>query len=75
MSDWLVKAENVGVKLGGRPILQDISFELQRGQLVTLIGPNGAGKTTLVRIVLGLMTGYQGKLRRQQGLRLSLIHI
>lgn len=71
MTDWLVKAEHIGVNLGGRQVLQDVSFNLERGQLVTLIGPNGAGKTTLVRIVLGLMTDHQGTIRRQSGLRIG----
>ena len=38
-----------------RQILQDISFELEEGQLLAILGPNGAGKTTLLRCIMGLL--------------------
>jgi zinc/manganese transport system ATP-binding protein len=47
----------VGASLGfpGRPILQDIDFDLKQGEFVGLLGPNGAGKTTLLRSLMGLL--------------------
>ncbi|HZT46299.1 MAG TPA: ABC transporter ATP-binding protein [Gaiellaceae bacterium] len=47
--------EHVTVELGGRPIVEDVSFSVEHGEWVTLIGPNGAGKTTLLRAVAGLV--------------------
>ena len=49
-----IDARNVTVRLGGTPVLQDVSIELDGGNLIGLIGPNGAGKTTLVRALAGL---------------------
>lgn len=43
------------VSYGGQPVLEDVTFALQAGQLVGIIGPNGAGKTTLLKSILGLL--------------------
>ncbi len=38
----------------GSPAVQDVSFELRRGETIALVGPSGAGKTTLVKLLVGL---------------------
>ena len=42
------------MSLGGRQVLDNVSFTVGPGQFTGLIGPNGAGKTTLLRVILGL---------------------
>ncbi|MBX7200231.1 MAG: metal ABC transporter ATP-binding protein [Rhodospirillaceae bacterium] len=42
------------ISRGGRKILDNVDFTVDRGEIVTLIGPNGAGKSTLVKAALGL---------------------
>jgi zinc/manganese transport system ATP-binding protein len=50
----LLRLDDVGVRLGGREVLRDVSLTVRAGEFTGLIGPNGAGKTTLLRIILGL---------------------
>jgi zinc/manganese transport system ATP-binding protein len=57
----LLRLENIGVRLGGRQILSDVSFTVAPGQFTGLIGPNGAGKTTLLRVILGLTPPTEGR--------------
>lgn len=57
-----LQIRELGVKLGGRDLLERISFSACRGELLALIGPNGAGKTTLLRAIAGLLT-FQGDVR------------
>jgi len=46
---------DVTVELGGRRVLEGVSFEVRRGEFAALLGPNGGGKTTLLRAALGLV--------------------
>ncbi len=48
-----VRAEGIRKAYGRRPVLEDVSFEVRRGELFALLGPNGAGKTTTVEIIEG----------------------
>lgn len=64
----LISASHVGYRVAGRQIINDVSFDLEPGQITTVIGPNGAGKSTLVNIVIGLNTQIQGSIKRQNGL-------
>ena len=50
-----LELKNVGVKIQGDIILEDVSFHLHCGEIVALIGPNGAGKSSLFRSILGQM--------------------
>ena len=48
---------------GGRPILNNLSFQLYEKERIALIGPNGSGKTTLFHVVMGLIKPTGGKIR------------
>ena len=51
----ILQAQSVSVRLGGAPVVTNVSLELRTDELVALVGPNGAGKTTLVRALAGLL--------------------
>jgi zinc/manganese transport system ATP-binding protein len=57
----LLSLEDVGVRLGGRPVLSEVTFSLRKGEFTGIIGPNGAGKTTLLRVILGLIEPSGGR--------------
>ncbi len=45
------------------PVLKNINFSVEEGELVAILGPNGAGKTTLLKIILGLLKPQKGEVR------------
>lgn len=56
-----IEVKNLRFSYGDRPVLHDISFSVENGELLSILGPNGAGKSTVFRCVLGLLSGYQGQ--------------
>ncbi|MEI6256767.1 MAG: ATP-binding cassette domain-containing protein [Planctomycetota bacterium] len=55
--------EELSFHFDGKPILEDFSTEILRGDKVGIIGPNGAGKTTLLKLLLGQLKPQQGTVR------------
>lgn len=53
-------AEKICVKLGGKEILQDVSYEFLSGKRTAIIGPNGAGKSTLLKVLCLLNEKFSG---------------
>jgi ATP-binding cassette subfamily F protein 3 len=64
--DLVVRAEGLA-KAYERPLFQDISVDIPRGQRWALLGPNGCGKTTLLRCFLGLVQPDAGQIKLAQG--------
>jgi ABC transport system ATP-binding/permease protein len=67
----VIEAKDVSVALGGRPLLQDFSTTIFRGDRIGLIGPNGSGKTTLLKTLLGELTPDAGEVRLGSGLEIA----
>lgn len=49
------EAAHLSVRMGGRTLLEDVSFSLEAGQMLAVVGGSGAGKTTLCRALMGLL--------------------
>jgi zinc/manganese transport system ATP-binding protein len=65
----VLEVDDVSVSLGGRRVLDQVSFSVQAGGFCGLIGSNGAGKTTLLRVILGLLTPSGGRIAVTGGTR------
>lgn len=58
----LLKVEDIHVYYGAVHAIKGLSFQVPRGQIVTLIGSNGAGKTTVLRTISGLLRPTKGQI-------------
>ena len=56
----MLKVKNLTGGYFGNPVLKDVNFEINDGELVGLIGLNGAGKSTTIQEIIGLLTPYSG---------------
>jgi len=54
LSSFRLEVAGLSVNLGGRPVLKDLGFAGESGQVLAVVGRNGAGKTTLLRSLVGL---------------------
>ncbi len=58
----ILSVENLSHRYGDQPALDDLSFEMQEGEIFGLLGPNGAGKTTTVRLLNGMFLPSAGRM-------------
>ena len=63
MSSDVIEIEHLSFAYPLTPVLEDVTFSIQRGDFVCIVGPNGGGKTTLLRLILGLLTPSRGSVR------------
>ena len=59
-ADILLKIDNISLRFGGVHALQQVSFEIERGEIVAIIGPNGAGKTSMLNVINGFYHPQEG---------------
>lgn len=57
----IIKLNNLKMKYSSDYVLQGVNLEVYPGQIIGYIGPNGAGKTTTIKIMLGMLEGFEGK--------------
>jgi ABC-2 type transport system ATP-binding protein len=59
----IISIKDLRMSYGGNYVLNGINLEIPRGQIIGYIGTNGAGKSTTIKIMLGILEGYEGKSR------------
>ena len=57
-----LRANNLAKAYRGREVIQDVSLEIDSGQVVGLLGPNGAGKTTCFYMIIGIIPADRGEI-------------
>lgn len=68
----LLSVKNLNVVLGNQKILEDVAFELNKGDGLAIIGPNGAGKTVLFKALLGIVP-YTGQINWQPNVKIGYV--
>jgi ABC-2 type transport system ATP-binding protein len=56
-----IQLESVSKRYGRRTVVEDVSFSVEKGEIVGFLGPNGAGKTTTIRMIAGVSTASAGR--------------
>ncbi|MBB3934579.1 ABC transporter ATP-binding protein [Aureimonas phyllosphaerae] len=67
MRDPVLTVEHLTMRFGGLVAINDLSFEVGRGDITALIGPNGAGKTTVFNCVTGFYKPTEGRIALRRG--------
>lgn len=61
-SDQVIKIENLSFAYEDQNILENLSLEINKGEMISILGPNGAGKTTLAKLICGFLRPQDGKI-------------
>jgi zinc transport system ATP-binding protein len=59
----IIEVDNVSFLYNNENVLENINFQVHKGDYLGIVGPNGAGKTTLIKIMLGLLSPASGSVK------------
>jgi zinc transport system ATP-binding protein len=71
-NDIILKVTDLSVELEGEKIINNLSFEVKRGDILTILGPNGAGKTVLLKTLLGLLP-HNGEIKWEKNIKIGYV--
>jgi len=72
MPETILKVKNLNLKLDGKLVISNLSFEVKKGEVLTILGPNGAGKTALLKTLLGIFP-FEGEIKWQEGIKIGYV--
>lgn len=61
MANFALEVQGLTKHIGNAKIVEDVSFQIEKGEVFGLLGPNGAGKTTIIRMIVSLINRTNGK--------------
>ncbi len=62
MAEPIIRVEKINKKFRMKTVLEDVSFEVMKGEFLSLLGPSGCGKTTILRMLIGIEKPTSGKI-------------
>lgn len=69
----LISSHGLSLRYGGKTVLRDVEFHIDRSEIVTIVGPNGSGKSSLLRALVGALKPASGSVARAKGLRIGYV--
>lgn len=67
----ILSAQNILLRFGGPPLLDNVSFDIEAGDRICLVGRNGEGKSTLLKVLTGEMETNSGEIVKKSGLKVA----
>ena len=67
----ILSAQNILLRFGGPPLLDNVSFDIEAGDRICLVGRNGEGKSTLLKVLTGEMETNSGEIVKRSGLKVA----
>ncbi len=72
VDNFLLQVKNLSVRIDNQNIVENLSFQVRRGDVITILGPNGAGKTVLLKTLLGLLP-HEGEILWQPNIKIGYV--
>lgn len=71
--DYILQIKDLSYSINEKPILHNLSFDVENGEFLSVLGPSGCGKTTLLRILIGLLKPDSGEILKN-GKNITNLH-
>lgn len=68
----ILEVKNLNIAFGSTKVLENVSFDVEKGDVLAIIGPNGAGKTVLLKSLIGIIP-HKDEVRWQAGIKIGYV--